>query len=149
VHEPFDHRVVVLAARIFHVVRADEQLGVPGHDLQPERAVRILGIDQHGEVRRDRHGKLLARQDQATALFLRQPEQLLELIEPGDPVTHLPSPVVPLFRLVAHTEKRAELLSTESLAVDRRKSLSIHLGFPPGKRSKADRLRNDAQRIAL
>ena len=64
-------------------------------DLQPDRVVRVLGVDQAHEVGRDVDPELV-RHREALALLVGQLEDLLDLLEVVDPVAELPAPVVPL-----------------------------------------------------
>ena len=61
-----------------------------------DRAVRVLGVDEVEEMRRDRKRELVGREEAPFPLLLGEHKHLLQLGERGDAVTQLPVPVVPL-----------------------------------------------------
>ena len=69
-------------------------------------------------------------------LRIGQAEQLVELVETGQAVAHLPSPIVPVRGIVALVEKRADLLTPRGDARHRRRGLQRpaeqRLRRPPG-----------------
>ncbi len=90
------HRHVrIFPARVRHVVRRRPGFLDPRDDLTPDRAIRIVAFDQVEKMRRDREGELVAREQNARALFFGEDEMLLELRQGGDAILELPFPVIP------------------------------------------------------
>ena len=130
VDEALDDGGVVLAARVRHVARADQQLAVLGHDLEADGTVRVFGIDQRRPLGSDRDGKFFACQQQTATLRLREVQQLFELLDAGEPVAHLPVPVVPMVGIIGHAEGVADVLAPGGLDRIRGESLLLHFQAP-------------------
>jgi hypothetical protein len=87
--------VAVLGQRVLHHRGEGFLLAAQRDDLPPDRVVRIVGVDQAGEVGRDVDAELV-RCAQALALFVGQVEHRRDFFERVDPVRKLPAPVIPL-----------------------------------------------------
>jgi hypothetical protein len=94
-HEARHRGVAVLGQRVLHH-RRERLLLAPERDhLATDRVVRVVGVDQRDEVRRDVDPELVLRR-QPLALVLGEVEDRLDLLEIVDAVAELPAPVVPL-----------------------------------------------------
>ena len=90
------HRgVAVLGERVLHHRGEGLLLAPERDDLAADRVVRVVGVDQADEVRRDVDPELV-RGGEARALLVGQVEDRLDLLEVVDAVAELPAPVVPL-----------------------------------------------------
>jgi hypothetical protein len=87
--------VAILGERVLHHRGERFLLASERYHLAADRVVRIIGVDQAGEVGRDVDAELVRRR-QAVALFLGQIEDGCDLVECVDPVRQLPAPIVPL-----------------------------------------------------
>ena len=65
-------------------------------DLPADRAIRVLGVDEVEEMRRDRQRELVRGEEAPFPLLLGEHEHLFQLGQRRDPVAQLPMPVVPL-----------------------------------------------------
>ncbi len=113
VHEPFDRRRVVLAARVLHVAGADGELVRRRHHLAADRTVRVMRIHERREVRCHRHGKTLGAHGKTEPFMVRQLEVGLEVVEGGQTVAKLPAPVVPGGRVVGFIEHPAQAFAVD------------------------------------
>ena len=96
-HQSRHRHVRIFAARIGHVVRRRPRFFDPRNDLTPDRAIRIIALDQIEKMRRDGERELRAGKQNAAAFFIRKFEMLLELGERSDPIFQLPFPIIPEF----------------------------------------------------
>ena len=83
--EPGHRRVAVLGERVLHHRGERLLLAAERDDLAADRVVRVVGVDQADEVRRDVDPELV-RRGQALALLVGQVQDLLDLGEVVDPV---------------------------------------------------------------
>ena len=128
------HRgVAVLGERVLHHPGEGAVLAGGRDDLQADRVVRVVRVDQADEVGRDVDPELV-RRGEPLALVVGQVQDLLDLLEIVDPVAELPAPVVPLG--VGH------VLPARRTAADR--------GAPvgPSARAGSARFRNGASAAA-
>ena len=95
VDQPGDRAVAILRQRVLHHPGEGAQLRTDRDDLAADRIVRVVGVDEADEVRRDVDPELVRRRE-ALALVVGQVQDLLELLERVEPVRQLPAPVVPL-----------------------------------------------------
>lgn len=95
--EAGNRHVGVFTAGVSHFGGVFPRFLDAGDDLTADGAVGIGGVDEVEVVRRDGHGQLVAREDDASALLFRQDEVLFELRKVGDTVLELPGVGVPLF----------------------------------------------------
>ena len=93
--EARDRGVAVLGERVLHHPGEGAVLARGRDDLQADRVVGVLRVDQAHEVGRDIDPELVGHRE-ALALLIGQLEDLLDLLEVVDPVAELPAPVVPL-----------------------------------------------------
>ena len=96
VHQPRHRHVVVLAARVGHVLGRVSHFLNTGNNLAADGAVRIEGVDQIEEVGRDAHRQFGVGEKDAGVFLLNELDLALELIQRLDAVAHLPLPVIPL-----------------------------------------------------
>ena len=93
--EARDRRVAVLGERVLHHRGEGLLLAAERDHLAADRVVRVVGVDQADEVRRDVDPELVLGRE-ALALVVGQVQDLGDLLEVVDPVAELPAPVVPL-----------------------------------------------------
>ena len=96
VHQPRHRHVGILTAGIAHLVGIIPRLLDAWDDLPPDGAVRIGGVDEVEEVRRDGHGQLVAAEQNAGALFVAERKVLFQSRERGHTVLELPCVAVPV-----------------------------------------------------
>ena len=70
-HQSRHRHVRILAAGIGHVVRRRPRLFDPRNDLAPNRAIRIVALDQVEKMRRDGERELGAGKQHAAPFFIR------------------------------------------------------------------------------
>jgi hypothetical protein len=97
VRQPRDRHVLVFFEGVFQLV-AGGVLGLPraGHRLQPDRVVRVGGVDEREVIRRD--GELVVAFERADGfqLLVRERQQFAELADGTEGVLGLPAPIVPV-----------------------------------------------------
>ena len=97
-HQSRYRHMGIFATRVGHVVRRSPGFLDPRDDLAPDRAIRVIALDQVEKVRSDGQSELCPGKQHAGPLLIRQLEMLLKLSQRGNPVFELPFPVVPEFR---------------------------------------------------
>lgn len=81
VHQAGDRHVAVLPTGVSHLGGVGKSLLNAWNHLPADRAVRILFIDEVEEVRRDRHGELITREQYAGAFLLAEINVLLKCLQ--------------------------------------------------------------------
>ncbi len=95
-HQARHGRMGIFAHGIQHLLTRNDYLPRSRDHLLANRAFRIVAIDQIEEVRRDRHGQLLAGMLAARHFVPSQIDQRFELLEGRYAVPKLPSPILPI-----------------------------------------------------
>src|SRR5438445_13843970 len=86
----------ILSQRIEPLLRTREHLGFTRYDLESDRTLGIVDVDQVEKIRRDRQCELVPGKSDASALLGRERHVTLQLVEGRDAVLQLPTPVLPI-----------------------------------------------------
>ena len=96
-HQARHRRMRVFAARVAHFPGGGERFLQARHHLAANRAILVRRINQIEKIGRDAQRQLVVGQLRAGQFLGRQRgQQRLQLFHRGDPVFHLPAPVVPV-----------------------------------------------------
>jgi len=95
VDEAGDGAVRVFGERVRHHALEAVQLRRRWDDLPPDRAGRVVGVDQAGKIGRNVQPEAVARGN-AHDFIRREMDQLGEFFEGVEAVRELPAPVVPI-----------------------------------------------------
>ena len=106
VDEARDRRVAVLGERVLHHRGEGLLLAAERDDLATDGIVRVVGVDEAREVRRDVDPELVVR-GQPGLLLVGEVQDLADFLERVDPMTELPAPVVPLLVGDVRPDRRA------------------------------------------